>query len=507
MRLAFAYQDNFHKDVLVDLVGYRRWGHNEGDEPAFTQPQMYEIIHSQPTVRELYARRLAEEGVVPKDESDAMVKEIFGLLEQAKRDADSGKYQTDPTQQNGANGHVVDIETPPTVANDLLTRWNQELLTWPKEFTPNPKLARTLQRRANTLGADGGIDWGQAEALAFASILADGTPIRLTGQDSERGTFSHRHAVLHSQDREERYIPLQHLTDARASFSIYNSPLSESGALGFEYGYSVHAPDALVLWEAQFGDFANVAQVIIDQFLASGLAKWKQNSSLILLLPHGYEGQGPEHSSARLERYLQLAAEDNWQVVNCSTSAQYFHLLRRQAYNLQRHPRPLIVMTPKSLLRNPLASSKLDDLTHGAFQMVMDDEQAQAHAKDIQRVVLCTGKIAIDLLAQRQQGATPDIALVRVEQLYPFPEKALRSVLARYSNAQEIVWVQEEPRNMGAWNYIAPHLHAVVNDEAALKVISRPDRSSPATGFWDWYTAEQEQIIADAMHTTHIAVS
>jgi len=506
VRIAHAYRDYFHKDVLVDLVGYRRWGHNEGDEPAFTQPQMYDIIRLHPTVRELFARRLEQEGIVPKEEADAMLKEAFATLEQAKRDADSGQYQTEQVAQEATNGQINDIEMAHPVAAEQLTRWNQEMLTWPRGFSPNAKLTRTLQRRATTLGADGGIDWGQAEALAFASILADGTPIRLTGQDSERGTFSHRHAVLHSQEHEERYIPLQHLSDARATFSIYNSPLSESGVLGFEYGYSVHAPDALVLWEAQFGDFANVAQVIIDQFISSGLAKWKQSSSLVLLLPHGYEGQGPEHSSARLERYLQLAAEDNCQIVNCSTSAQYFHLLRRQASNLQHHPRPLVVMTPKSLLRNPLSSSHLNDLTQGTFQTVMDDAQARDHARDIQRIVLCTGKIAIDLLAQQQKEATPDIAIVRVEQLYPFPEQALRRAIAQYVNAQEVVWVQEEPQNMGAWRYIAPKLTELVGDLGGniVRVISRPERASPATGFWDWYTAEQEQIIADA---THIEVS
>ena len=502
VRIAHAFRDNFHKDILVDLVGYRRWGHNEGDEPAFTQPQMYDIIRTHPTVRELYARRLEQEGLVPKEESDAMLKDAFAVLEQAKRDADGGIYQTDPTEQEGANGHEIEVATAPDVSAEQLTRWNQELLTWPRDFSPNPKLARTLQRRANTLGSEGGIDWGQAEALAFASILADGTPIRLTGQDSERGTFSHRHAVLHSQEYEERYVPLQHLSDARASFSIYNSPLSESGVLGFEYGYSVHAPDSMVLWEAQFGDFANVAQVIMDQFISSGLAKWKQASSLVLLLPHGYEGQGPEHSSARLERYLQLAAEDNWQVVNCSTSAQYFHLLRRQAANLQQHPRPLVVMTPKSLLRNPLSSSHLDDLVQGTFQTVIDDEKARVHAEDIQRIVLCTGKISIDLFAQQQKEATPDIAIVRVEQLYPFPEQALKRILARYKNVQEILWVQEEPRNMGAWSYIAPRLAELTGEK--VNVISRPAHASPATGFWDWYMAEQEHIIADA---THIEVS
>ncbi len=500
VRIAHAFRDRFHKDVLVDLVGYRRWGHNEGDEPAFTQPRMYETIRSHPTVRALYAQRLEQEGLLSQQEADAMVNDAQGVLEQAKHEADSGAYQTDPIGKNGANGNGKEVLVPPAVSVQQLQTYNKELLTWPDDFTPNTKLSRTLQRRANALGPEGGIDWGQAEALAFASILADGTPIRLTGQDSERGTFSHRHAVLHNQENDKLYIPLQHLAEAKASFSIYNSPLSESAAMGFEYGYSVHAPEVLVLWEAQFGDFANVAQVIIDQFLVSGRAKWKQESSLVLLLPHGYEGQGPEHSSARLERYLQLAAEDNIQVANCSTAAQYYHLLRRQAYNLKHHPRPLIMMTPKSLLRHPLSSSRLEDLTENTFQPVLDDTKARLNAANVRRVVLCTGKIAIDLLSHESRTSVDDIAIVRVEMLYPFPEQAVRKVLAQYPNAREVVWVQEEPHNMGAWLYVMPHLTALVDSSIQVGVISRPDRSSPATGFWDWYIAEQEKITTEASH-------
>ncbi len=498
VRIAHAYRDQFHKDVVVDLVGYRRWGHNEGDEPAFTQPQMYEAIRSHPTVRETYSRSLVQEGIVSQAEADAQPKEAFAVLEQAKKDADQHSL---PQQHSNGNGfHTVESElkTPSRISAETLTAYNEELVSWPKNLVPNTKLARILQRRATTLGPDGGIDWGQAEALAFASILAQGTPIRLTGQDSERGTFSHRNAVLHSIEDEEVYIPLQHLSDARAAFSIYNSPLSETGALGFEYGFSVHAPDALVLWEAQFGDFSNVAQVIIDQFIASGRAKWKQDSSLVLLLPHGYEGQGPEHSSARLERYLQLAAQDNWRVANCSTSAQYFHLLRLQACNLQNYPRPLVIMTPKALLRNPASSSRLQDLTEGSFQPVLDDQRACANAQNIRRVVLCTGKIAIDLLGHASRAHNEDIAIVRVEMLYPFPDEALKGILANYPRVREVVWVQEEPRNMGAWSYMSPRLRALVDPEITIDVISRPERSSPAAGFWDLYTAEQEQIIAEA---------
>ncbi len=496
VRIAHAYRDRFHKDILVDLVGYRRWGHNEGDEPAFTQPGMYEKIRTHPSVRELCARRLEQEGVMTHEEISALLEEVKATLEQAKHDADVLSEQ--PEEEISLNGHQEPIALPAALSAEQLQVWNRELLSWPKDFTPNPKLARTLQRRASAFGPDGGIDWGHAEALAFASILADGTPIRLTGQDTERGTFSHRHAVLHHQVDGSTYIPLQHLSDSHASFSIYNSPLSETGVLGFEYGYSVHAPDALVLWEAQFGDFANVAQVIIDQFLSSGMAKWRQMSSLVLLLPHGYEGQGPEHSSARLERYLQLAAEENWRVANCSTAAQYFHLLRLQAANLAQAPRPLILMTPKSLLRHPASASKLQDLVDVTFQPVLDDARTFAHPERIRRVLLCSGKIAIDLLAHESLKQSDEIALVRLEQLYPFPEEELKHVLNRYPKMREVFWVQEEPRNMGAWSYIAPRLSEVVQSQAKVEVVSRPERSSPAAGFWELYEAEQKQIIAQA---------
>lgn len=503
IRMAHAYRDEFHKDVLVDLVGYRRWGHNEGDEPAFTQPQMYEIIRKHPTVRELYARQLEQKGIVSREEADAMVKRALEALEEAKRQADSGDWQSFESEElNGLNGRHEEAEIPPPVSAEQLTTYNNELLSWPENFSPNPKLARLLQRQATTLGPEGGIDWGQAEALAFASILADGTPIRLTGQDSERGTFSHRHAVLHDQHTGAAYVPLQHLAEARAPFSIYNSPLSESGPLGFDYGYSVHASSALVLWEAQFGDFADVAQVIIDEFISSARAKWRQQAGLVLLLPHGYEGQGPDHSSGRLERYLELAAGDNWRVANCSTSAQYFHLLRLQAFYLKSNPRPLVVMTPKSLLRHPLASARLEELTQSTFQRVLDDERAASQADSVRRVVLCTGKIAIDLLSRQERVQAEDVAIVRVEMLYPFPADELTAVLAHYPNAREVVWVQEEPRNMGAWTYISPHLSDVVGSRMELKVVSRPERSSPATGFSDLYQAEQERIIEEALHSS-----
>lgn len=505
IRLGQAYRDHFHKDVLIDLVGYRRWGHNEGDEPAYTQPRMYESIRSHPTVRELYTRRLIEVGAVSQEDADRIVKDAFAVLEQAKREADSGvglaEDESDELNDNGLRDVHFSRERVPQVSAEQLTRFNEELLTWPDGFTPNAKLARLLQRRATTLGPGGGIDWGQAEALAFASILSEGTPIRITGQDVERGTFSHRHAVLHDQHN-ETYIPLQRLSSARATFSIYNSPLSEAAALGFEYGYSVHAPNTLVLWEAQFGDFANAAQVIIDQFISSARAKWKQKSSLVLLLPHGYEGQGPEHSSARLERYLQLSAQDNWRVADCSTAAQYFHLLREQAFYLERDPRPLIIMTPKSLLRHTLAAATLTELADGTFQPVIDDTMALPQAGDIRKVLICTGKIAIDLLSHEKRARVEDVAIVRIERLYPFPGEELHIVLSHYQNLQEVVWVQEEPRNMGAWGYISPRLSKLVGSLPSpiqLNVISRPERASPASGFIDLFLAEQEQILTQAL--------
>ena len=501
VRIAHGYRSTFHKDVLIDLVGYRRWGHNEGDEPAFTQPQMYEIIRSHATVRELYARTLQSYGTVPRDEIEKMQQDAFETLEKAKREADDGNLPFEQEDSDGQNGQD-EPERPAAISAQELARFNAELLTWPADFSPNPKLARLLQRRATTLGSEGGIDWGQAEALAFASILAEGMPIRLTGQDVERGTFSHRHAVLHDHQSGENYIPLQHLSQGRASFSIYNSPLSESSVLGFEYGYSVHARNALVIWEAQFGDFANVAQPVIDQFVASGRSKWRQESSLVLLLPHGYEGQGPEHSSARLERYLELAALDNWRIANCTTAAQYYHLLRQQAHNLLVYPRPLVIMTPKSLLRHPLALSHLQDLERDTFRTVLDDALAHSHAEGIRRVVLCSGKIGIEMLAHKLRTRAGDVAIVRVEMLYPFPGQTLSAILDPYQGASEVVWVQEEPLNMGAWGYMSSHLTSLLRPNVQLSVISRPSRPSPATGFSDLFQFEQEHIIEEAFRIT-----
>ncbi|MEO5881296.1 MAG: hypothetical protein ABIQ06_02695 [Caldimonas sp.] len=380
---------------------------------------------------------------------------------------------------------------------ETVTELNEQLLAVPEGFHIHPKLIKQLERRRPALGAEGGIDWAQAEALAFASLLSEGVPIRLTGQDTERGTFSHRHLVLHDAETGERYAPIRHLPGARASMELYNSPLSELACIGFEYGYSVAAPESFVLWEAQFGDFINGAQVMIDQFIAAGQSKWGQTSRLTLLLPHGYEGQGPEHSSGRLERFLQLAAEGNMRVANCTTPAQYFHLLRRQARRARQ--RPLIVMTPKSLLRLPQAASHLADFTSGTFQPVLDDPAMQGREAEVSRIVFCSGKVYYDILAEADKLTEGRPALVRIEQLHSFPDEAVRDLLARYPRVEDAVWAQEEPRNMGAWRYVEPRLRALMPDRVELGYAGRPDRASPAEGYPKAHAAEQNRIIAEAL--------
>jgi len=369
----------------------------------------------------------------------------------------------------------------------------------PAGFQLSPKLARQWERRAAILDQpDGRLDWGHAESLAFASILADSTPIRLTGQDSERGTFSHRHLVLHDPNTDATYTPLEHVPGAKASFGVYNSPLSEAAAVGFEYGYSVHAPGRLVLWEGQFGDFANGAQIMIDQFLVAARSKWRVEPSLVLLLPHGYEGQGPEHSSARLERFLQLAAQDNIRVANVTTAAQYFHLLRRQAALLTLDPRPLIIMSPKSLLRNPAAASPLVELTSGGFSPVLADPQADGREEAVTRLVFCSGKVGIDLDNSPLREESAAVAVARVEQLAPFQNSAIRAVISKYPSLRELVWLQEEPRNMGAWTYMESRLRTLLEERVPVRYVGRPERSSPAEGSLDLHQEEQARIIAAA---------
>ena len=364
----------------------------------------------------------------------------------------------------------------------------------PSDFQVNPKLAKQLERRRDALG-QGGIDWGQAEALAFASLLTDGIPIRLSGQDTERGTFAHRHAMLHDLRTGETYAPLQHLPDAQASFEIYNSPLSEFAALAFEYGYSVAAPDSLVLWEAQFGDFVNGAQIVVDQFIVAGLSKWGQTSRLTLLLPHGYEGNGPEHSSARLERFLQLAAQENIRIANPTTSAQHFHLVRRQA--LDATARPLVVMTPKGLLRLKQASSSLDDLVNGRFRPVLDDPHVDRQG--VRRLVLCSGKLYYDLVGHEARAAATNVAVARLEQLYPFPVDAARELTASYPSLEEVVWAQEEPQNMGAWRTIRHRLEAAAPGGVPVRYVGRPWRASPSEGYPTAHLLEQDRIAREAL--------
>jgi 2-oxoglutarate dehydrogenase E1 component len=494
VRLSMAYRRRFGQDVVIDLVGYRRFGHNEQDEAAYTQPLMVEQINGHPTVRELYEAQLVGEGVLTQAGADALVAEVESMLRDAheRLRASLGRDTALP-EHDGAIPRSTAGEVITAVAGDVLTSLNEELLRTPSEFTVHPKLARQLERRRTAIGA-GGIDWGQAEALAYASLLVDGIPVRLTGQDSQRGTFSQRHLVLHDVHTAETFTPMQHLEDATASFEVFNSPLSEFACVGFEYGYSAAAPEALVLWEAQYGDFANGAQIVIDQFISSALSKWRETSRLTLLLPHGYEGNGPEHSSARLERFLQLGAQENLRVVNCTTAAQYFHLLRRQA--LDANARPLVVMTPKGLLRLKEASSMLAELTDGSFQPVIDDSSAEKSA--VRRLILCSGKIYYDLLGHEAHATAEGIAIARVEQLYPFPTDAARALISSYPSLSEVVWAQEEPQNMGPWRSIRHRLEET-SAEVPLRYVGRPWRASPSEGYPTAHGIEQDRIARAAL--------
>ncbi len=495
-RIAIAYRQLFRKDFLIDLVGYRRYGHNEGDEPSFTQPLLYSAIGQHPTVRAIYLGRLAADGLTTAQAAEAMQEKARARLRAAFDEVVEGRVKF---------SQAMPEERPPqdllkAPGEERLRAANDALLSRPPGFTGSAKLERLLQRRRELLDKPQSIDWAHAESLAFATILEDGVPIRMSGQDSERGTFSQRHLVLHDVHDGHRYTPLQHLPTAKASFAVLNSPLTESGVLGFEYGYGLRAPETLVIWEAQFGDFANVAAVIIDQFIAAARAKWRERSNLVLLLPHGYEGQGPEHSSGRVERYLQLAAEGNLRIANCTTASQYFHLLRLQAAALGPQPRPLVVMTPKSLLRHPLAQSDLAELASGAFQPVLDDAAAQARRDAVQRLVFCSGKIAVEYrLAAKEHRDADRAALIRLELLYPFPEEEIRRVLAAYPGVREAVFMQEEPRNMGPYGFVGPRLQELLPDGVPLRYIGRPERASTAEGMPDVHKAEHERILLEAL--------
>ncbi|MDR4936700.1 2-oxoglutarate dehydrogenase E1 component [Rossellomorea marisflavi] len=499
--LAYEYRKTFGKDFVIDLIGYRRFGHNEMDEPMVTNPLMYKIIHKHPNVKELFAEKLLSEGIVNKDEIAAMDKEIEDMLKAAydkvpAKDDDPDTILAPP--EFVANG-LPDIKT--SVDPDILKGLNDEMLQWPEGFNVFKKLGKILQRRGLAFEGKGKIDWAHAETLAFASILKDGTPIRLTGQDSERGTFAQRHLVLHDEQSGKEYIPLHNLKETHASFVVHNSPLTETAVVGYEYGYNVFAPETLVLWEAQFGDFSNMAQVMFDQFISAGRAKWGQKSGLVLLLPHAYEGQGPEHSSARMERFLQLGGEYNWTVANCSTSGQYFHLLRRQAAILQKEEvRPLVVMTPKSLLRNQHASVTAEELAGGEFHSVLEQKGTGENHEAVERIILGSGKITIDLEEKLGEMEGLDwLHILRVEEVYPFPNQDIATILERYPNLKEIVWIQEEPKNMGAWSFAEPRLRELAPEGVSVHYVGRRRRSSPSEGEATVHKKEQSRILNEAL--------
>lgn len=496
-RLAFAYRATFQRDFLIDLVGYRRYGHNEGDEPSFTQPLMYQAITAHPTVRELWAQTLTTRGVIDAGHADALNRDALQALQGAYDSLEPEKDLVEPQPEPAPPGAAAKAHT--AVPLDRLVALNESLLALSDGFAVHRKLERSRERRAGVLSQpdERTIDWATAEELAFASILADGISVRLTGEDVERGTFSHRHAVLHDPNTGAVHVALQALPEARAAFEIHNSPLSENAALGFEYGYNVEAPSRLVVWEAQYGDFVNGAQVIIDEFLVSARGKWGQRPSLVLLLPHAHEGAGPDHASARPERFLQLAADINIRIANCTTAAQYFHLLRRQAALLLSDPLPLIVLTPKSLLRHAMVASSPRDLAEGRFRTVIDDDGARAHSDDIRRVVLCSGKMFVDLIGSERRAAAGTVAVCRVEQLYPVPAQALSGVLNGYAAAEEIVWVQEEPENMGAWDFIRPHLIAAAGGRP-VRAVTRPRSASPAEGSAARHARQQQMLVEAA---------
>jgi multifunctional 2-oxoglutarate metabolism enzyme len=502
-QLAAAYRNRYQRDVLMNLIGYRRLGHNELDEPAYTQPVMSRTIKAHPPVSKIYAQRLIDDELVTREQVGAMI----AAAERRMRDAheavtsrgELGEDEHEPSRTNGpATMRTV-------VSAEVLRDLNEQLLAVPHGFTVHPKLEPQLERRREALGDGGGITWAHAEALAFASLLTEGVPVRLTGQDTARGTFSQRHLELHDMGEGETWTPhtgrvhtpMAHLRGASASFEIHNSPLSEAAAVGFEYGYSTEAHEALVLWEAQYGDFVNGAQIMIDQFIVSGRAKWGEASRLTLLLPHGYEGNGPEHSSARIERFLQLAAEDNIRVANCTTAANYFHLLRKQA--LTGRQRPLIIFTPKSTLRAPSASSRLEDLADGAFQPVYDDPRAEGAHDRVTRLILCSGKVFHELDGHPRRTAHPELAIGRVEMLFPFPEERVAELLASYPELESVCWVQEEPRNMGAWDFVRQYLERLLPEGVSLGYVGRKRRASPSEGYPQKHQAEQDRLLAAAI--------
>ncbi|MGD9229750.1 MAG: thiamine pyrophosphate-dependent enzyme, partial [Desulfobacterales bacterium] len=489
-------REAYNKDVVVDVICYRRYGHNEGDEPYFTQPLMYERIRGRPSIHNVYSQKLIEDGHVKEQDLDAIQEKINTQLQKSFQAVKESvcvfpeyRFYENWDKFHGRYSHDA-LRTG--ISEKNLVSFARKLNTVPDDFSLNPKLKRLLKKRLDCVEKGENIDWSNAEALGFASLLAEGIPIRLSGQDSGRGTFSQRHSVLMDTQSGKEYMPLNSLAKNQVYFSVYDSMLSEAGILGFEYGYSLAQPQGLVIWEAQFGDFANNAQSVIDLYIASGETKWQRLSGLVLLLPHGWEGLGPEHSSARLERFLQLCADDNIQVCNLTTPAQYFHLIRRQVISDFR--KPLVVMAPKSLLRHPLAVSGLKDMASGSFQQVLDDPD---NLKNGNRILFCSGKIFYELLQKRRELKKRDTAIVRLEQLHPFPEKQLKDVIKKYRKAKKYFWVQEEPENMGAWFFMGRRLEKLTGKP--VEYVGRNASASPATGFPNVYRKEQNAVIQDAL--------
>ncbi len=497
-RLAFAYRAKFHKDFVIDLVGYRRYGHNEGDEPSFTQPQLYSQIAGHPTVRELWAQKLVQSGEVQPESVERLIRGRMVELEGALKSLEFSAPPVDSMPEAPPPSAARHAKTafPMTRLREL----NAGLLRLPEGFHLHRKLERGRERRRKVLDSLDGktIDWATAEELALASILAEGIAVRLTGEDVARGTFSQRHAVFHDAETGDRFCPLQALPQARAAFEIHNSPLTEAAVIGFEFGYSLQEPSRLVIWEAQYGDFINSAQTMIDEFVASARAKWGLTPSLVMLLPHGFEGQGPDHSSARVERFLQLAAEINLRIASPSTAAQYFHLLRLQATLLKVDPLPLIALTPKSLLRHPLTASSPRELAEGRWQRVIGDAERSQKPQEVRRLILSSGKIHVDLVSSAERASSPNIAICRVEQLYPFPEADLKPILESYPDLEEVLWVQEEPENMGAWEFARPLLEKLTEGRWRLRYVGRLRSSSPAEGSLARHEHNQRAIVHQA---------
>lgn len=499
VKLALDYRQKFRKDVIIDLICYRRLGHNEMDEPAFTQPHMYNVIKNHPPTAILYEQFLLKEGILKKEELDAIKQEVAQGLEESFNETKNKdiKIQVDTMQGvwSTLSKDPLDSEPATKLLKSQLTNILKAITTIPKDFTANPKLVKLLETRKKMGEGEIPMDWGCAELLSFGSILESGHRVRLSGQDSQRGTFTHRHAILVDINNGSKYSPLNHISDKQANFEVVNASLSEYSVLGFEYGYSLADPNALVIWEAQFGDFANTAQVIFDQFISSSEIKWQRMSGLVVLLPHGYEGQGPEHSSGRLERMLQLCAGNNIQIANCTTPAQYFHLLRRQM--LRNYRKPLIIMTPKSLLRLPAAVSTVDELTTGAFKEVLLDK-SEIKPEGVKKLLFCSGKIYYDLLDARDKQGLSHVALIRVEQIYPFPETAIKEAVHLYKSATEYAWVQEEPHNQGAWFFVRDFFQHILGNKE-LRYYGRKKSPSPAAGHVKVHMKEQEAIVREAL--------